>query len=92
MNDETLHTNFRQHFVSINLFYQNSYCNMFDQNIHNKLCLPVFLYLRNKKTTTATTTTKVNPPAAALPTIIGNFSLYSAKKEILYIKQTKHST
>lgn len=34
-----------------------------------------------------TTTTKVNPPAAALPTIIGNFSLDSAKKEILHNKR-----
>lgn len=56
---------------------------MFDQNINNNLSLPVFVYLRNKKTTTITTTAKVNPPAAALPTIIGNFSVDSAKKEIL---------
>lgn len=65
---------------------------MFDLNINNKPCLPVFVNLRNKKTTTTTTTTKVNPPAAALPTIIGNFSLDSAKKEKYYsLKETKHS-
>lgn len=93
INDETLHTNLRQHLVSTNQFYQNSYCNMFDHNINNKLCLPVFVYLRNKKTTTTTTTTKVNPPAAALPTIIGNCSLDSEKKKKYYtLKRTEHST
>lgn len=80
--------NLRQHLVSINQFYQNSYFNLFEQNIINKLCLPVFVYLRNKKTTTTRITTKVNPPAAALPIIIGNRSLDSAiKKKIPYIKK-----
>lgn len=63
---------------------------MFDHNINNKLCLPVFVNLRNKKNTTTATTTKVNPPAAALPTIIGNFSLDSGKKK-LHMKRNKHS-
>lgn len=60
---------------------------MFEQNINNKVCLPVFVYLRNKKTTATRITTKVNPPAAALPTIIGNLSLDSAIKK----RNTIHS-
>lgn len=66
---------------------------MFDLN--NKLSLPVFVYLRNKKTTTITTIAKVNPPAAALPTIIGKFSLDSVQnKENSYytLKRPEHST
>lgn len=66
---------------------------MCEQNINNKLCLPVFVYLRNKKTTTTRTTTKVNPPAAALPTIIGNVSVDSAiKKKYHTLYRTKHSS
>lgn len=67
---------------------------MFDQNINNKLSLPVLVYLRNKKTTTITTIAKVNPPAAALPTIIGNFSLDSVQKKKSYytFKKFEHCT
>lgn len=44
---------------------------------------------------TIITIAKVNPPAAALPTIIGNFSLDSVKKEKKYyytIKRPENST
>lgn len=56
---------------------------MFDQNINNKLSLPVLVYLLNKRITTITTIAIVNPPAAALPTIIGNLSLDSVQKRNL---------